>query len=344
MAKRTSKTPGKRPRIDLDDVRVFAVVARTLSIAAAARELRLTAGAVSRRLDELEGRLNATLLVRHATGVTLTEQGRLALDKAITIQRLGEEFERLLLSSDARPEGRVTIAAPDFLSTYLLAPHAGAFLDAHPGISLVFDCGFWSKFPPPDPPDITFAFDNSEKKGDDVWTPAAMMHYCTYASPAYLAKRGRPKTLTEIAGHRTQGNLSLNHQRERWDARTSALMSLMNDSFLTNCGTVTLQATIGGAGISVMPSYLPHLVTDELEIVFDQAFGSVWIWLVHHRDALKTERVRLVYDWLLERLNPRSNPWFREDFVHPRDFAAEIAAAKDPEPPPKSPRRRTRRG
>jgi len=299
MAKKGPDNPGgPRSRIDLDDVRVFAVVARTQSISAAARELRLTPGAVSRRLEELEGRLNARLLQRHANGVALTKAGRLALDKAVTIQRLGEEFERLLLSTDARPEGRVTIAAPDLLATYCVAPQVGAFLDARPGIDLVLDCGFWSKFPPPDPPDIVLAVDDTNKKLDDVWTPAATLHYIAAASSAYLAKRGKPATLAAIVDHRTHGNLSLNHQPHRWGERATAIRSLVHDHFLTNCGGVTVQAALGGAGIAGMPSYMLHCV-DGLDLAFDEPFASVDLWIVHHRDAIKSAHVQIVIDWLL---------------------------------------------
>jgi DNA-binding transcriptional LysR family regulator len=333
--------PANRPQIDLEDVRVFAVVARTLSISAAARELRLAQGAVTRRVEALERSLEVRLLARSSTGVTLTERGREAYDKARTIQRLGEEFERILLAADTRAEGRVTIAAPDFLSTHCLAPHVPAFLDANPGLALALDCGFWEQFRPSDPPDIRIAVEDGERGPDDVWTPLATLHYCAFASTAYVAAHGKPKSVKELVNHRLLGNFALNFQRNRWNASATALKTFMDDCFVTNCGAVSLETVRAGGGICPMPSYAA-LVASDLEVVLDAPLNAVEVWLTHHRDAPKTTRVKLTLAWLRQLFDHGDHPWFRPDFVHPRDFETEREGSASGAGKPSASRRRPR--
>ena len=50
--------------------------------------------------------------------------------------------------------------------------------------------------------------------------------------------------------------------------------------------------------------------------------------LVHHRDAVRPARVRLVKDWLKSIFDPKTRPWYRSEFVHPNDFAAETGKAE----------------
>ena len=71
----------------------FDATARAGSVSAAARELNLTHGAVSRQVAALEFQLGASLFVRSARGVRLTDVGR------------------TYLSSDAARHGRASILA-----------------------------------------------------------------------------------------------------------------------------------------------------------------------------------------------------------------------------------------
>jgi len=60
----------------LNGARAFESAARSGSFAAAAKELNVTAAAVSRMVRLLEERLGIALFQRHANGLTLTPAGR----------------------------------------------------------------------------------------------------------------------------------------------------------------------------------------------------------------------------------------------------------------------------
>ena len=59
----------------LNGLKVFEAVARHQSMVAAAAELHLTHGAVSRQIKQLERHLNVALFVRRNRGIFLTHEG-----------------------------------------------------------------------------------------------------------------------------------------------------------------------------------------------------------------------------------------------------------------------------
>ena len=44
--------------------------------------------------------------------------------------------------------------------------------------------------------------------------------------------------------------------------------------------------------------------------------GRLKLWLCHHRDVGKSARIRRVIDWVREMFDPKTKPWYREEFVH----------------------------
>jgi hypothetical protein len=50
------------------------------------------------------------------------------------------------------------------------------------------------------------------------------------------------------------------------------------------------------------------------------------IWLTYHRDARKIDRTKRIIEWIKDIFDPETFPWFRDEFIHPRDLV-EIAPA-----------------
>jgi DNA-binding transcriptional LysR family regulator len=80
--------------ITLDELRVFAVAARTGSLGAAARSLALSQPTVSERIARLEAKLGTRLLVRGPRGVQLSPDGTRLLPYAIRCVELADEAMR----------------------------------------------------------------------------------------------------------------------------------------------------------------------------------------------------------------------------------------------------------
>ena len=326
---------------------MFWVVARLGSFGAAARALDISLTTVTRAVDRLEERLNTKLLVRGPHGASLTESGERAYDSALTMERAAESFEHFILDSESAPEGRVKLAAPDGLAGFFLPQHVPEFLRANPKIDLVIDGGLWPDRPLVGEVDLTLTF-AEPKNPDMVAIPMAYFHYTLFASPEYLRLYKAPATLEEMALHAYVHHVGQDHNREAWSPRHAAFQEILHKRVVTNSSAVSFAAIQQGAGVGPLPTAIlsidPSLVMLDLPVV-----ESVRLWLVRHRDVGRSARIRSVTNWLREVFDARTQPWYRAEFVHPRNFddylqplhrrrqgAAEVAvdAALTPVPTP----------
>lgn len=121
-------------------VRVFEVAARRLSFTAAAQELFVTPGAVSRQVKLLEEFFEVRLFNRLARGLELTEEGRFYYGVVqAPLQQLAEGSTQLKQRGREGPL-RVTLI-PSF-AVHWLVPRLDRFYKQHPGIDVLVDASF----------------------------------------------------------------------------------------------------------------------------------------------------------------------------------------------------------
>ena len=125
--------PRPRPNPSLNALRAFETTARLKSFTAAADELCVTHGAVSRHVKALEETLGIQLLRRSAHAVDATAQGaRLA-------EGLSSAFGLIQASLDQLQPGPLTLSCSDSIMMYWLIPRIARFHRAHPLIDLRFN-------------------------------------------------------------------------------------------------------------------------------------------------------------------------------------------------------------
>jgi len=126
------------PRLPLTALAAFEAAARHGSMTAAASDLGLTHGAISRQVGDLEKLLGARLFERTSRGLRLTDAGR-DLAQACTsgLGRMAEAWDRI--GRDG-PE-RLRVAAPRSWAALWLVPRLPRFLEHWPGLRIDIDGG-----------------------------------------------------------------------------------------------------------------------------------------------------------------------------------------------------------
>jgi DNA-binding transcriptional LysR family regulator len=313
-------------RLDWNDVRMFLAVAETGSLNAAARNLGLTQPTISRRMEDLEYRLGAKLFSRSTRGICLTDAGVSVRDLAASMARFGGAIVREIAQRDKSNAGRVRLAAPDGLASVVLMPQLPNFQRANPEIEVALDCGLWLDAPMEGETHLALEF-NDNYAADLVSMPIATIHYVYFASREYLDLYGVPKSAAEVAQHRMIRHVGYREQTGTWNPKLKAVNALAGTHLLTNSSIAMLQAIKHGVGIGVMPTYVawyePDLVLLDLE---PMAHPS--LFLRYDPAAIRQNRVQRVKDWLTQVFDPTSQPWYREEYVHPRDFDRMASAAK----------------
>jgi DNA-binding transcriptional LysR family regulator len=118
----------------LNSMRVFVKVAEFNSFARASEALDMAVPRTSRVISELEDHLGTRLLQRTTRKMSLTEPGRIYLERCRQI--LGEiEETYLMLSANAvSTSGRIRVAAPALFAQRKLAPVLAAYQRAYPDV------------------------------------------------------------------------------------------------------------------------------------------------------------------------------------------------------------------
>lgn len=314
-------SPGSLPasaRVDWSDLRLFLHVIDSGSISGAAKSLQLAQPTISQRLKDLELRLNTQLVVRSPNGVVPTEAGARLRTHVTTMQRSAAAIDQLFREFDDRLEGRVRLMTPDGLGAFWLAPRLPAFQRIHPGITVSVDAGIWPDFPLRDEVGVSIQY-HERKFGEHVVEPIGFVHFAPFASRNYLDTYGTPTTAQAMLGHRTVQLSSQQLQQENWDPKADAVRKLSMYNIETNCSAFLIMSVLSDGGIAYMPTCSATMMPD-LVMLGEQPVASTTLYLVYDPHVRKVARAAKLIDWIKAAFDPQLHPWFRRDFVHPRDF------------------------
>jgi len=277
-------------RVDWEDVRFFAALARHGSLSATARALGVNHATVSRRIAALEASLRVKLFDRWATGYTLTADGRHAL---VATEAMADAAGALLRLNSARGlSGLVRITATPSLAESFLIPRLAALHAQHPLLDLEItaqrDLISLSRHQA----DIALRLGRPRHPGL-VGRRASGLAYRFYATPEWRNRIERGATPSFI-GFDAAG---ADYPEALWLARAfeDAPMTLR-----CNHQTGQIAAARAGFGIALLPHYLAASDPTLSEVSLPVKPPSRELWLLVRRDVRTTERLRVVVDYLLE--------------------------------------------
>jgi len=306
---------------DWDAARVFLEVVRCGSFRSAAERLELSINGVRRRIDDFERQIGATLFTRDAHGTRLTEEGSLVVSAVERMEAASFDLLRAGSSVTNTLSGEVRVAITEGLGTFWLAPRLVEFQQSFPNILVDLHCAMRSADVSRHEADI--AIHLSRPAALDVkLVRLGRMHLMFFASRKYLDTYGAPTTAEELVKHRLV--MQVTDQIAAKEAFESLFPGYSPRDLLvmkTNVSSAHYWAVANGAGIGVFPTYACALGGKmiPLEIELRRPFD---IWLSYHPGTGRIPRVRHMIDWLVEAFNPAKFPWFKDEFVHPREFKA----------------------
>jgi DNA-binding transcriptional LysR family regulator len=253
----------------LDEWRVFAAVASRRSFVEAARALRRSPQAATRAVAAVEARLGVRLLNRTTRSVSLTSDGERYLERSV---RVLSEFDALeyVSEADAPLSGLLSLTAPVLFGQLHVMPVLGEFLGEHPALSArVF---------------LVDRIVSLAEEGLDLGVRIGALpdsalrarvighvRLVACASPAYLARAGRPRTPEALAKHTCIGNTGATPIADRWsfpgDKRERSVA--VHARLTVNTSQAAIDAAVAGLGITRVLSYqVAHLVAaNKLQVV-----------------------------------------------------------------------------
>jgi len=286
---------------DWSDLRFFLEVARTGTLASAARKLGVDNTTVGRRLSALERDLGAKLFARTPDGLALTVAGEAMRAAGAEMEQAVLRGEQRALGADRKPSGVVRIATTEMLGDAVVVPAVRVLHQRHPQIrvelatsSRRFDLARREA-------DVALRFVRPEG-GELVARRAGTVAFAAYASKQYLAAHGKPERGSGFSGH----DVVVYDAAIRYWRRGQLGGEPLGDVRVvlrTNSTRMLLQAVRQGLGIGPLPCLLAR-EDRSLERVPQGAPPELdELWLVVHADLQRTARVRALIELLQARLD-----------------------------------------
>jgi DNA-binding transcriptional LysR family regulator len=235
------------------------------------------------------------------------------------MERSAAALEMELAGLDKSPRGVVKLSAPDGIGGIFLTRPMPEFMRAHPEIELAIDCGLWPDRPLEGEVDVALSFQKPDQ--DEVITrPIAHFHYDLFAAPNYLDLYGRPKTLQEAMAHPYVHHVAQGYQMSE---RAAAFQMMTHARLKTNSSAVSFNSICEGVGLGPLPT-AGLIFAPQMEILDLIYLGPVTLWLSYRRELARSARVKHVIAWLEDVFDQKTQPWYREEYVHPSDFQPEL--------------------
>ena len=288
-----------------DDLRVFTVVARKASFAAAADELGTSVADVSKRIRLLEESLSVKLLQRTTRRVTVTEEGERVFHWAV---RILDEVDQLLQEvsvTKSTPKGSLRVSTSFGFGRNIVAPMISNMVERYPSLQVrleVFDRVV----------DVAAeGFDLDVRVGDEI-SPhlvarrLASNHRVLCASPAYLARHGHPRSLSDLVNHDCLVIKERDHPFGVWRVRegqragTPESVVKVTGPLSTNNGEIAVQWAVDGRGIVLRSLWDvgPLLQSGKLVQVLPEVRQEANVWAVYPSRLGKSAKVRVCVEYL----------------------------------------------
>ena len=233
----------------LEAMSIFVAAIDAGSLSGAGRKLGAPLPTVSRKLADLEAHLGARLLVRSTRKLTLTEAGAayLAASKRI-LEQVGEA-ERAVAGEYAAPRGELVVTAPIVFGRLHVLPIVNDFLARYPDIDVRLALSDRNADLIDDHIDVAVRIGRLPESAA-VATRVGSVRRVVCASPAYLERRGEPKTPSDLSTHDCVTFEGLG-EADAWDFPAPGSRTERVSSIRSRLSVSTAEAAIDAASASV---------------------------------------------------------------------------------------------
>jgi DNA-binding transcriptional LysR family regulator len=293
----------------IEAMRIFVRVAEQASFTRTAESLGVPKASISMAVQQLESSLGTRLLHRTTRKVQMTQDGMTYYERCKDVLAEIDDLQSMFQRERQSLRGRLRVDMPSGVARLHIIPQLPRFLESHPQLEIELSCTDRLVDP------IEEGFDCVLRVGALrdrrlIARPLGSLRIINCASPAYLERRGIPRTLEDLAGHQ------LIHYVTTLGARSGGFeypsvrgyRSLqMPGAVVVNSSGAYTAACLAGLGLIQAPEIglRELLARGELVEVLPELRAEPMpasLLYAHRRNLSK--RVRVFMDWLSEILKP----------------------------------------
>jgi DNA-binding transcriptional LysR family regulator len=287
----------------LDSMKVYVLAVEKGSLSAAAAECGISSTMAGNHLRMLEKRLGMRLLNRTTRRQALTAFGEDYYARCKEILRLVAETDEQARSLQLAPAGRLRITAPVTFGAEALTPALSGYLERYPEVSVdlalsdrvadLMDEGFEAAIRVGELPDSQL-----------VARPLAPYRLMICASPAYLARKGTPRTPDELSSHDCLSFTPASMTHWRFQAPDGPYRVPVSGRMRVNQGQALRVAALHGLGIVLQPAILLEADVQAgrlVRLLPEHELPSRPMHVVYLPDRYRSPKLRSFVDFVVER-------------------------------------------
>lgn len=286
-------------------VTVFVRVVDAGGVTAAARALGIPKSAVSQAVSGLEQELGVRLLYRGRRAVTVTEAGAILHGRAAPALRALEEASTEVVDTQGPLRGRIRLTSSVEVGTRLLEPALSRFLVLHPGVKI--DLTLTTRVLDLVEEGIDLAVRGGPVRDESlVARRLGTWDAGLFAAPSYLAARGHPLRVADLAGHdcvvyrpvEGRATWSLSGPGGSEAVEVGARLGVDHFAFI-------VRAVTSGVGIGLLPLFLckAELARGALiRVLPEHAMRDKPLQLLYPSGRYLSRPVAALRDYLIEQL------------------------------------------
>jgi DNA-binding transcriptional LysR family regulator len=273
-----------------DDLRMFVVLAREKTMAAASRRLGVDQTTVARRLRALEESLGAALFERAEGRWQLTAFGKRALER---VERIEEDVAGIVRSAEAEAQtvsGVVRLTSVAAMNSEYLVHRLPDLYARHPDLVIDLVDSDLNLNIARHEADIAIRASRPES-GDFIIRKLTVIGFAVYESarPEVVAGRDDWVAYNEDLAQLPEMLWLQSHL-------AGGRVRLRDSGMHTLCGAIA-----GGIGRGILPCFVGDVHPELRRSASGDLVLSRDVWLLIHHEARESARVVVVADWLVER-------------------------------------------
>jgi len=287
----------------LEDVHVFIRVVEAGGISKAADQLNIAKSAVSRRLSELESRVQTKLIQRTTRRFHLTEEGRVFYEKATHLVAAFDELQLDLIKDEEHLKGRLTVSIPLSFGIRHMYKAIDAFRKKYPDVTLNIDLSDREVNMVEDGIDVAFRI--GELQDSSLQARKIMpIDLVMAASPEYLSAFSENPTIDDV------NKMTF----LRYSPDPFSVIKLMSPKgeqetvtmqwdLQSNNGDFLLQMAVLGHGVILMPEFIcgKELASGQLvPLLKPYRFHESFAYAVYPQNKYLSKNSRVFIDHLVE--------------------------------------------
>lgn len=279
---------------------IFLLVAKRASFSAVAEELGMSAAFVSKRVRALEENLGVRLLHRTTRKVAVSEEGERVYQWGQqifeTLQRMGDE----LSAGQREPAGQLRVASSLGLGRRFVAPALSELAVRYPQLDIRLDVHDRLVDLIAEGVDLDIRVGNVIAP-HLIAKPLARNCRVLCASPHYLERRGKPRSLADLAGHDCLVIKERDHPFGLWHLRgpEGEETVRVRGGLSSNHGEVAHQWCLDGRGILLRSWWdvQDSIATGKLVQVLEHYQQDADIWAVYTSRLDGSAKVRVAVEF-----------------------------------------------